>query len=130
MYSPASFETAYVQRASPTEPPLVTCVSSTRYARVPNTSLVEKSTSRSSVVPMKPAPPVISSRLPCNATRRVYPRLERAPVADLAWTQWTFARFSGQRPAFAFVEPPGSAVGFEHPEHGLGGTTFAHRVEC
>src|SRR5207244_9460302 len=48
MYSPASFETAYVQRASPTEPPLVTCVSSTRYARVPNTSLVEKSTSRSS----------------------------------------------------------------------------------
>src|ERR671935_60090 len=49
MYSPASFETAYVQRASPTEPPLVTCVSSTRYARVPKTSLVEKSTNRSRV---------------------------------------------------------------------------------
>jgi len=28
-YSPASFETAYVQRASPTEPCDVTCVSST-----------------------------------------------------------------------------------------------------
>ena len=49
MCSPASFETAYVQRASPTEPVTVTLVSATRNACVPKTSLVEKSTSRSSV---------------------------------------------------------------------------------
>src|ERR671932_753502 len=49
MYSPASFETAYVQRASPTEPWLVTCVSSTLYAWRPKTSLVENSIRRSSV---------------------------------------------------------------------------------
>src|SRR5919199_370418 len=49
MCSPASLETAYVQRASPTEPVVVTCVSPTLYAYVPNTSLVEKSTSRSTV---------------------------------------------------------------------------------
>ena len=47
MCSPASFETAYVQRASPTEPIVETCPSSTRKACVPKTSLVEKSTKRS-----------------------------------------------------------------------------------
>ena len=49
MCSPASFETAYVQRASPTEPIVVTWASCTLKACWPNTSLVEKSTSRSSV---------------------------------------------------------------------------------
>ena len=49
MCSPASFETAYVQRASPTEPIVETWPSSTFKACVPNTSLVEKSTKRSSV---------------------------------------------------------------------------------
>ena len=49
MCSPASFETAYVQRASPTEPVVVTWPSSTLKACVPKTSLVEKSTKRSSV---------------------------------------------------------------------------------
>ena len=49
MCSPASFETAYVQRASPTEPIVVTCPSWTLNACWPNTSLVENSTSRSSV---------------------------------------------------------------------------------
>ena len=49
MCSPASFETAYVQRASPTEPIVETWPSSTFSACVPNTSLVEKSTNRSSV---------------------------------------------------------------------------------
>ena len=49
MCSPASFETAYVQRASPTEPIVVTCASCTLNACWPNTSLVEKSTSRSIV---------------------------------------------------------------------------------
>ena len=49
MCSPASFETAYVQRASPTEPCVVALVSSTRKAYVPNTSLVENSISRSTV---------------------------------------------------------------------------------
>ena len=44
MCSPASFETAYVQRASPTEPIVETWPSSTFRACVPNTSLVEKST--------------------------------------------------------------------------------------
>ena len=48
MCSPASFETAYVQRASPTDPVVVTLVSATRKAYVPKTSLVENSTSRSS----------------------------------------------------------------------------------
>ena len=49
MCSPASFETAYVQRASPTEPIVETWPSVTLYACVPKTSLVEKSTKRSSV---------------------------------------------------------------------------------
>src|SRR5712671_329407 len=49
MCSPASFETAYVQRASPTEPMVDTWPSRTLYACVPKTSLVEKSMSRSSV---------------------------------------------------------------------------------
>ena len=49
MCSPASFETAYVQRASPTEPIVVTCPSRTLNACVPKTSLVEKSRKRSSV---------------------------------------------------------------------------------
>ena len=49
MCSPASFETAYVQRASPTEPIVETWPSLTLKACVPNTSLVEKSTKRSSV---------------------------------------------------------------------------------
>ena len=49
MCSPASFETAYVQRASPTEPIVDTWPSSTRNACVPKTSLVEKSMKRSSV---------------------------------------------------------------------------------
>ena len=48
MCSPASFETAYVQRASPTEPIVDTCPSSTFSACVPKTSLVEKSMKRSS----------------------------------------------------------------------------------
>ena len=47
--SPASFETAYVQRASPTEPIVETWPSFTLNACVPKTSLVEKSISRSSV---------------------------------------------------------------------------------
>src|SRR5207247_10547642 len=58
-YSPASFDTAYVQRASPTEPWVVTCVSSTLYACVPKTSLVEKSISRSA----RPASCAASSTL-------------------------------------------------------------------
>ncbi len=49
MCSPASFDTAYVQRASPTEPIVVTCASWTLNACWPNTSLVEKSTRRSTV---------------------------------------------------------------------------------
>ena len=49
MCSPASFETAYVHRASPTEPWVVALFSSTRNAYVPKTSLVENSTSRSTV---------------------------------------------------------------------------------
>ena len=49
MCSPASFETAYVHRASPTEPIVVTWPSCTLKACWPNTSLVENSTSRSSV---------------------------------------------------------------------------------
>ena len=49
MCSPASFETAYVQRASPTEPIVETWPSLTRKACVPKTSLVEKSMNRSSV---------------------------------------------------------------------------------
>jgi hypothetical protein len=49
MCSPASFETAYVQRASPTDPVVVTWPSWTLMAWVPKTSLVEKSTKRSSV---------------------------------------------------------------------------------
>ena len=48
MCSPASFETAYVQRASPTEPIVDTWPSLTLKACVPKTSLVEKSTKRSS----------------------------------------------------------------------------------
>ena len=49
MCSPASFETAYVQRASPTEPCEVTCSSSTLNANEPKTSLVENSITRSIV---------------------------------------------------------------------------------
>ena len=49
MCSPASLETAYVQRASPTEPIVVTCPSPTLKACCPKTSLVENSTIRSSV---------------------------------------------------------------------------------
>ena len=49
MCSPASFETAYVQRASPTEPIVVTCPSPTLNACCPKTSLVENSTIRSTV---------------------------------------------------------------------------------
>ena len=49
MCSPASFETAYVQRASPTEPIVVTLPSRELIACVPKTSLVENSTKRSSV---------------------------------------------------------------------------------
>ena len=49
MCSPASFETAYVQRASPTEPIVETSPSVTRNACVPKTSLVEKSMKRSTV---------------------------------------------------------------------------------
>ena len=49
MCSPASFETAYVQRASPTLPIVETWPSLTLNACVPKTSLVEKSTKRSSV---------------------------------------------------------------------------------
>src|SRR6185312_15794492 len=49
MCSPASFETAYVQRASPTEPIVVTCASWTLKAYWPKTSLVENSTIRSTV---------------------------------------------------------------------------------
>ena len=49
MCSPASFETAYVQRASPTEPIVETWPSATWKACAPKTSLVEKSTKRSSV---------------------------------------------------------------------------------
>ena len=48
MCSPASFDTAYVQRASPTLPIVETCPSLTLNACVPKTSLVEKSTKRSS----------------------------------------------------------------------------------
>src|SRR5881392_631781 len=47
MCSPASFETAYVQRVSPTEPIVETWPSATLYACVPKISLVEISTSRS-----------------------------------------------------------------------------------
>ena len=60
MCSPASFETAYVQRASPTEPIVETWPSSTRNACVPKTSLVEKSMKRSSV---SSVPTAASSRL-------------------------------------------------------------------
>ncbi len=49
MCSPASLETAYVQRASPTDPIDVTCPSPTLKACCPNTSLVENSIRRSSV---------------------------------------------------------------------------------
>ena len=49
MCSPASFETAYVQRASPTEPIDVTWASWTLNAYCPKTSLVENSTIRSIV---------------------------------------------------------------------------------
>src|SRR3989442_6527426 len=225
MYSPASFETAYVQRASPTEPPLVTCVSSTRYACVPKTSLVEKSTRRASddcvacavsstlyvpirltrmvrtglsstastpaiaaqwtmcvtpaarsrtrsasrtspcanvkfgwsassvpdsasrwrlssatisfasmslrasVVPMKPAPPVIRKRFPCRATRRVYPRLQHSPVAELPRTERARARLAVSGPALALVEAPRPCIRFHDPEQGLGCSALAHRSE-
>src|SRR2546422_6700387 len=49
MCSPASLETAYVQRASPTEPIVETCPSRTSNACWPKTSLVEKSRKRSTV---------------------------------------------------------------------------------
>src|SRR6266571_3269658 len=88
MYSPASFDTAYVQRASPTEPPLVTWVSSTRYARVPNTSLVEKSTKRSSVDCVACA---ASSTLyvPIRLTRIVRTGLSSTASTPAIAAQWT-----------------------------------------
>ena len=49
MCSPASLDTAYVQRASPTEPIDDESPSVTRKACVPKTSLVEKSMKRSTV---------------------------------------------------------------------------------
>ena len=67
MCSPASFETAYVQRASPTEPIVETWPSSTRNACVPKTSLVEKSTKRSSVSSVR-APP--RARCRCRSRSR------------------------------------------------------------
>ncbi|HXK16074.1 MAG TPA: hypothetical protein VNH45_16200, partial [Gaiellaceae bacterium] len=87
MYSPASFDTAYVQRASPTDPCEVTCVSSTLYACVPKTSLVEKSISRSIV----PASCAASStfEVPIRLTRIVRTGLfstESTPAIAARWT--------------------------------------------
>ena len=88
MCSPASFETAYVQRASPTEPCVVALCSSTRNAYVPKTSLVENSISRSSV---SFAASAASSTLyvPIRLTRIVRTGLSSTvstPAIAAAWT--------------------------------------------
>src|SRR5690348_6234960 len=86
--SPASFETAYVQRASPTEPIVETCPSFTLYACVPKTSLVEKSTSRSTVSCVATA---ASSTLyvPIRLTRIVRTGLASTVSTPAIAAQWT-----------------------------------------
>ena len=96
MCSPASFETAYVQRASPTEPIVDTWPSATRNACVPKTSLVEKSMNRSSVSSVATA---ASSTLyvPIMFTRIVRTGLSRTvstPAIAAQWTMWVAPRAS------------------------------------
>src|SRR6476659_2810157 len=88
MCSPASFETAYVQRASPTEPIVDTCPSSTFSACVPKTSLVEKSTKRSSDGSVASA---ASSALyvPITFTRIVRTGLSSTVSTPAIAAQWT-----------------------------------------
>ena len=88
MCSPASFETAYVQRASPTEPIVETWPSLTLYACVPKTSLVEKSTMRSGVSSVATA---ASSTLyvPMRLTRIVRTGLSSTVSTPAIAAQWT-----------------------------------------
>src|SRR5919197_3342575 len=107
MCSPASFETAYVQRASPTEPVAVICPSRTLYACGPKTSLVEKSTSRSSVCRVASA---ASSTLyvPIRFTRIVRTGLSRTvstPAIAAAWTMWVAPRASSRTASASSTSP-------------------------
>src|SRR6059058_4969689 len=90
MCSPASFETAYVQRVSPTEPIVETWPSATLYAWVPKISLVEISTRRSTEPRVASA---ASSTLyvPITFTRIVLTGLSRTvstPAIAARWTMW------------------------------------------
>ena len=96
MCSPASFETAYVQRASPTEPIVVTFPSRALIACVPKTSLVENSMNRSSVSFVASA---ASSTLyvPIRFTRIVRTGLSSTvstPAMPAQWTMWVAPRAS------------------------------------
>src|SRR6266581_4521959 len=90
MCSPASFETAYVQRVSPTDPIVETWPSATLYACVPKISLVEISTRRSTEPRVASA---ASSTLyvPITFTRIVRTGLSRTvstPAIAARWTMW------------------------------------------
>src|SRR6266550_1386202 len=90
MCSPASFETAYVQRVSPTDPIVETWPSATLYACVPKISLVEISTKRSTEPRVASA---ASSTLyvPITFTRIVRTGLSRTvstPAIAARWTMW------------------------------------------
>src|SRR5919198_828615 len=107
MCSPASFETAYVQRASPTEPVEVRCPSRTLYACGPKTSLVEKSTSRSSVSRVASA---ASSTLyvPIRLTRIVLTGLSRTvstPAMAAAGTMCVAPRASSRTASASRTSP-------------------------
>src|ERR687888_578091 len=107
MCSPASFETAYVQRASPTEPVAVICPSRTLYACGPKTSLVEKSTSRSSESRVASA----ASRtlyVPIRLTRIVLTGLSRTvstPAMAAAWTMCVAPRASSRTASASRTSP-------------------------
>src|SRR5712691_3725103 len=88
MCSPASFDTAYVQRASPTEPIVDTWPSLTLNAWVPNTSLVEKSTIRSRV-PSVAAAASSTLYVPITFTRIVRTGLSRTVSTPAIPAQWT-----------------------------------------
>src|SRR5690348_7461201 len=107
MCSPASFDTAYVQRASPTEPIVDTCPSLTLYACVPKTSLVEKSTKRSSVRSVASA---ASSTLyvPITLTRIVRTGLSSTvstPAIAAQWTRWVAPAASSRTSSASSTSP-------------------------
>src|SRR5438067_2701671 len=90
MCSPASFETAYVQRVSPTEPIVETWPSATLYACVPKISLVEISTSRS-IEPRVASAASSTLYVPITFTRIVLTGLSRTvstPAIAARWTMW------------------------------------------